>query len=114
MVVQRLAGSPAGAVGDGSSRESQGAKRWEVSGSRSYLEQDEKMLSEGATAAEVEVVGTCVYYYLAGPGHDARSRIGMRVVFSSEALFKLGATGRGAVLDKTSGVGALPRVWRRE
>jgi hypothetical protein len=40
-----------------------------------------------AAAEEVEVVGTCVYYYLAGPGHDARSRIGMRFVFSSEALF---------------------------
>ncbi len=96
VVVQRLAGSPAGAVGDGSSRESRGARRWEVSGSRSYLEQqDEKWLSEGASAAaeEVEVVGTCVYYSLAGPGDDARSRIGMWFVFSSEALFRFGGNG---------------------
>jgi hypothetical protein len=63
------------------------------------------MLSEGARAAEVEVVGTCVYYYLAGPGHDARSRIGIQVVFGSEALFKWGASGRGAELDRTSGWG---------
>lgn len=113
-MVQRLVGSLAGEVGGENSRGSQGARRWEVSGSQSYLEQDEKLLSEGATAAEeVEVVGTCVYYYLAGPGHDARSRIGMMFVFSSEALFKLGAAGSGAVLDKTSGMGALPRVWRR-
>ena len=87
-MVQRLVGSLAGEVCGENSRGSQGARRWEVSGSQSYLEQDEKLLSEGATAAEeVEVVGTCVYYYLAGPGHDARSRIGMRFVFSSEALF---------------------------
>jgi hypothetical protein len=25
------------------------------------------------------MVGTCVYYYLPGPGHDARSRIGFRL-----------------------------------
>ena len=90
-MVQRLVGSLAGEVGGENSRGSQGGRRWEVSGSQSYLKQDEKLLSEGATAAEeeVEVVGTCVYYYLAGPGHDARSRIGMMFVFSSEALFKL-------------------------
>ena len=90
-VVQHLAGSLAGEVGGENSRGSQGARRWEASASRSYLEQDERLLSKGAMAAaeEVEVVGTCVYYYLAGPGHDARSRIGMMFVFSSEALFKL-------------------------
>lgn len=34
-------------------------------------------MKKGATAAEVvEVVGTCVYYYLPEAGHDARSRIG--------------------------------------
>jgi hypothetical protein len=30
------------------------------------------------------------------------------------SFFKLGAAGSGAVLDRTSGMGALPRVWRRE
>lgn len=44
----------------------------------SYLELEEVCLMEEETTAErVDVVvGTCVYYHLLGPGHDARSRIG--------------------------------------
>ena len=100
-MVQRLVGSLAGEVGGENSRGSHGARRWEVSGSQSYLEQDEKLLSEGATAAEeVEVVGTCVYYYLAGPGHDARSRIWITFVFRLEALFRIWE-GQGVVQSWT-------------
>jgi hypothetical protein len=61
------------------------------------------------------VVGTCVYFYLAGPRHDARSRIG------STACVQLGGSFRdsesqGVVQrsDRMSGMWALPRVWRRE
>lgn len=103
-MVQRLAGFLAGATADGNSHGSPVARIREVSGSLSYLEEVSKSLSEGATRVEVEVVGTCVYYYLAGPGHDARSRIRITFVFSSEALFSLGAAGSSAVLDRTSGM----------
>jgi hypothetical protein len=74
-----------------------------------------KWLSEEATTAgEVEVVGTCVYYYLAGPGHDARSRIGITFVFSSEALFQIGSAREWCSVGQDVRNGALPRVWRRE
>lgn len=64
---------------------------------------------------EEEVVGTCVYYYLPEPGHDARSRIGScTCVHFGGSFCKLGAPGSGAVLDRTSGMRALPRVWRRK
>jgi len=48
---------------------------------RSYLKLNEMNSTEGATAAEVEVVGTCVYYYLSEAGHDARGRIGRITVY---------------------------------
>jgi hypothetical protein len=106
VVVQHLVGFLVGVVADEKSQESPAARRRAASAFPSYLEQREMQLSEGATAAEeVEVVGTCVYYYLPGPGHDARSRIGFTSVSSSEALFRLGAPGSGAVLDRTSGMG---------
>jgi len=52
-----------------------------------------------------------VYYEVPEAGDDARSRIGMMFVFSSEALFKLGAAGSGAVLDRPSrNAGTASRV----
>lgn len=77
-------------IADEDNHESREAKRGGASGFPSCLEMNESDLTEGAATAEeeVEVVGTCVYYYLSGP-HDARSRIGRswessRLVFSSE------------------------------
>ena len=118
-VVPRLVGSLAGEVGGENSRGSQGGRSWEASGSQSYLKQDEKLLSEGATAAEeVEVVGTCVYYHLLRPGHDARSRIRwsttVRLCSVRRFLYNSGAPGSRAVLDRTSGMRTLPELWRRE
>lgn len=57
-----------------------------------------------------------VYYYLPGPGHDARSRIGSTTLCSVRRLFfELG--GRQGVVQCWTGrqeCGHLPRVWRRE
>jgi hypothetical protein len=104
-VVQHLAESRAGAGGDGHSRERMAGRRGGASESQSCLKEVEKQVAERATGVEEEeVVGTCVYYYLPGPGHDAGSRIGITSVFSLEALFRLGASGRGAELDRTSGM----------
>lgn len=104
-VVQRLAESLAGAGDDGCSRESLVGKRREVSEFRSCLKTVEKQLTEEAMGEEEEkVVGTCVYCYLPEPGHDACSRIWITFVFKLEALFRLGASGRGAELDRTSGM----------
>lgn len=104
-MVQHLAESLVGAGGDGSSRESLEGRRREASASQSWLEEVEKRVVEGGPGVEEEeVVGTCVYYYLPEPGHDARSRIWITFVFSLEALFRLGASGRGAELDRTSGM----------
>ena len=52
--------------------------RQEASEFLSCLELREMCLTEEETTTErVDVVvGTCVYYHLLGPGHDARSRIG--------------------------------------
>jgi len=123
VVVQRLAGCPTGeaelvgVTGDEDNRGNQAARSAVAFESLSYLKLDEIYSMKGATAAEVEVVGTCVYYYLSEAGHDARSRIGRITVFlcSVRRLFlRLGAPGRRAVSDSTSGMWALPRVWRRK
>lgn len=59
------------------------------------------MLREGATGVGGEkVVGTCVYYYLPGAGHDARSRIWITFVFRLEALFRIWE-GQGVVQSWT-------------
>jgi hypothetical protein len=118
-VVQRLAGYLAveeqvGVNGDGDSRESQAARSEAASEFLSYLKLSEIYLTKGATAAEVEVVGTCVYYYLPEAAHDARSRIGICSVFSSEALSQIGSARASCSVGQTSGMWALPRVWRRE
>jgi hypothetical protein len=83
VVVQRLAEYPAeaaraGAGGGGDSRDNPAAKSEAASESRSCLAVGKRWSTEGATAAEAEVVGTCVYYYLPEAGHDARSRIGTK------------------------------------
>jgi hypothetical protein len=72
------------------SRESPAARSAAASEFLSCLKLNEIYSMKGATAAEVEVVGTCVYYYLPEAGHDARSRIGSTTVFSSEALSQIG------------------------
>jgi hypothetical protein len=123
VVVQHPAGCPtvaaeqAGAVVDEDNLGNLAARSAVAFESPSYLKLNEIRLRKGATAAEVEVVGTCVYYYLPGAGHDARSRIGRITVFLCSVrrlFFRLGAPGRRAVWDRTSGMWALPRVWRRE
>ena len=67
-------------------------------------------MEEETTAERVDVVvGTCVYYHLLGPGHDARSRIGSSTcVQFGGFLHTSGAPGSRAVLDRTSGMRALP------
>jgi hypothetical protein len=73
------------------------------------------MLSkEATTTAEEVVVGTCVYYYLAGPGHDARSRIGINFVFHFGGSFQIGSAREWCSVGQDVRNGALPRVWRRE
>jgi hypothetical protein len=69
-------GGLAGVIAGEDSRGNQAAKSAAASESRSYLKLDGIDSTEGATAAEVQVVGTCVYYYLPEAGDDARSRIG--------------------------------------
>ena len=132
-MVQRLVESLAGVDGAKSSHESLAGRRWEVSVFRSCWgqeqEQEQKQeqeqeqqqcwlsMSEGATAAaadEVEVVGTCVYYYLPGPGHDARSRIGMHVCVQFGGSFQIGSGREWCSVGQDVRNGALPRVWRRE
>jgi hypothetical protein len=103
-----------GVNGGGDSRESQAARSEAASEFLSYLKLSEIYLTKGATAAEVEVVGTCVYYYLPEAAHDARSRIGIYSVFSSEALSQIGSARASCSVGQTSGMWALPRVWRRE
>ena len=104
-VVQHLGESLVGGGDDGRSRGSPVGRRREVSESPSCLKRVEEQWTEGATGEEEEeVVGTCVYCYLPEPGHDARSRIWITFVFKLEALFRLGASGRGAELDRTSGM----------
>lgn len=120
VVVQRLAGYPrvgewAGEVGDGDSRGIRAAKSEEASESLSYLKLNEMILTEGATAAQAEVVGTCVYYYLPVAGHDARSRIGTTTCVQFGGSFSDWER-QGVVQCRTgtSGMWALPRVWRRK
>jgi hypothetical protein len=104
-----------GAVAGGDSRGNQAARSEEASESLSYLKLNEMYSTEGATAAEVEVVGTCVYYYLPEAGHDARSRIGTNTCVQFGGSFsdweRQGVVQCGT---GTSGMWALPRVWRRE
>jgi hypothetical protein len=119
VVVQRLVGCRAaeaqvGVIGDGDSRGSPAARSEAASEFLSYLKLNEIYLMEGATAAEAEVVGTCVYYYLPEAAHDARSRIGITTVFSSEALSQVGSARASCSVGQTSGMWTLPRVWRRE
>jgi hypothetical protein len=71
-----VAEAQVGVICGGDSRESPAARSAAASESLSCLKLDEIYLMEGATAAEVEVVGTCVYYYLRVAAQDARSRIG--------------------------------------
>jgi hypothetical protein len=122
VVVQSLAGSPAaeaervGAVDDEGSGGSQAGRRRVTSEFPSCLEQSELYLADGAEAEEEEVVvGTCVYYYLSGPGHNARSRIGSTAcVLSGGSSRDSGCQGVVQRSDRMSGMWALPRVWRRE
>lgn len=70
-------------------------------------------MEEETTVEKVDVVvGTCVYYHLLGPGHDARSRIGwstaVHLCSVRRFLHTSGAPGSRAVLDRTSGMRALP------
>jgi hypothetical protein len=120
VVVQRLAEYPAaaelaGVIAGGDSRGSRAERSEEVSESQSYLKLSEVVWMEGATAAEVEVVGTCVYYYLPEAGHDARSRIWTNTCVQFGGSFtdweRQGVVQCGT---GTSGMWALPRVWRRE
>jgi hypothetical protein len=120
VVVQRLAEYPAeaeraGAGAGGGSRGNPGAKSAAASESRSYLVVGERWSTEGATAAEAEVVGTCVYYYLLEAGHDARSRIGTKTCVPFGGSFSDWER-QGVVQCRTgtSGMWALPRVWRRK
>lgn len=98
------------------SRESQAGRRREVFAFLSCLEVGERDLTKGATTAEeLEVVGTCVYYYLPGPGHDARSRIEHHLCSVRRLFFRIWEGRQGVVQcwTGTSGMWALPRVWRR-
>lgn len=113
VVVQRLAVCPTaraelvGVIAGEDNPESPAAKSAVAFEFRSYLKLDEIESTKGATAAAEEVVGTCVCYYLSGAGHDARSRIGRVTVFLCPVrrLFhRLGASGRRAVSDSTSGM----------
>jgi hypothetical protein len=120
VVVQRLAeypavGERAGAVAGGDSRGNPEAKSEAASESLSCLQRSERCWTEGATAAEVEVVGTCVYYYLPEAGHDARSRIGTKTcVQFGGSCSDWGRQGVVQCRTGTSGMWALPRVWRRK
>lgn len=123
VVVQRLVGSPtaeAGRVGadvDEGNGGIQVERRRVASGFLSYLRQSELYSADGAEAEEEEqlVVGTCVCYYLSGPGHDARSRIGSTACVQFGASFRnMGCQGVVQRSDRMSGMWALPRVWRRE
>lgn len=78
-----------GAVAGEDSRESPEGQRLGVSEFPSYLKmKGERSLSKGAAAVGEEVVvGTCVYYYLPGPGHDAGSRIGITHLCSAWRRF---------------------------
>jgi hypothetical protein len=113
VVVQRLAVCPTaraelvGVIVCEDNLGSPAARSAEAFEFRSYLKLDEIEPTRGATAAEEEVVGTCVYYYLSGAGHDARSRIGRVTVFLCPVRrlsHRLGASGRRAVSDSTSGM----------
>jgi hypothetical protein len=111
----RAEGEWAGVIAGEDSRGNQAAKSAAASESQSYLKLDGIYSTEGATAAEVQVVGTCVYYYLPEAGHDARSRIGTNTCVHFGGSFsdweRQGVVQCGT---GTSGMWALPRVWRRE
>ena len=121
-VVQHPAGSPtvgavraAADVGVGNEGSLVGRRRV-TSGFPSFLKQSVQSSAEGAVAVEeVVVVGTCVCCYLSRLGHDARSRIGSTACVQVGGSFrKLGCQGVVQRSDRTSGMWALPRVWRRE
>lgn len=110
-----MGGELVGVIVDGDSRENQAARSEVASEFLSYLKLNAVYSTEEATAAAEEVVGTCVYYYLPGAGHDARSRIGTNTCVQFGGSFsdweRQGVVQCGT---GTSGMWALPRVWRRE
>lgn len=77
-------------------------------------------LGKGTTTVEEEVevevvVGTCVCYYLFGPGHDARSRIGSTTcIHFWSLLFKLDRASKWCSVGQKVRKAALNGVWRHQ